>query len=115
MLALLLGLGACQSGPEPSATEPSGDSQKLSDPDLDADLSVLTPTEEDIILAFRHEIDKEWLDAALLYDKLAQSSVQPERSQFLIKIALMYYQGGLYDEIDPFFDDLDEDDIQPAD
>ena len=115
MLALLLGLNACQTGPEPSATEPSVDSQKLSEPDLDADLSILTPTEEDIIQAFRHEVDKEWLDAAIIYDKLAQSSVQPERSQFLIKIALMYYQGGLYDEIDPFFDALDEDDIQPSD
>ena len=115
MLALLLGLSACQTGPEPSATEPSGDSQKLSEPDLDADLSILTPTEEDIVQAFRHEVDKEWLDAAILYDKLAQSSVQPERSQFLIKLALMYYQGGLYDEIDPFFDALDEDDIQPSD
>ena len=115
MLALLLGLSACQTGPDPSATEPSGDSQKLSEPDLDADLSILTPTEEDIVQAFRHEVDKEWLDAAILYDKLAQSSVQPERSQFLIKLALMYYQGGLYDEIDPFFDALDEDDIQPSD
>jgi outer membrane PBP1 activator LpoA protein len=115
MLALLLGLGACQTGPQSVKTEPSGDSSTLSDPDLDADLSILTPTEEDIIRAFRHEVDKEWLDAVILYDKLAQSSVQPERSQFLIKVALMYYQSGLYDEIDPFFDALDEDDIQPAD
>jgi outer membrane PBP1 activator LpoA protein len=115
MLALLLGLSACQTGPQSVKTEPSGDSSTLSDPDLDADLSILTPTEEDIIRAFRHEVDKEWLDAVILYDKLAQSSVQPERSQFLIKVALMYYQSGLYDEIDPFFDALDEDDIQPAD
>ena len=95
MLALLLGLSACQTGPQPVKTETAVDSSTLSDPDLDADLSVLTPTEEDIILAFRHEIDEEWLEATILYDKLAQSSVQPERSQFLIKIALMYYQGGL--------------------
>ena len=113
MLALLLGLSACQTGPQSVETDPSGDSPTLSD--LDADLSVLTPTEEDIIRAFRHEVDKEWFDAAILYDKLAQTSVQPERSQFLIKVALMYYQSGLYDEIDPFFDALDEDDIQPSD
>ena len=115
MLALLLGLSACQTGIQSDKTEPSADSSTLSDPDLDADLSILTPTEEDIIRAFRHEIDKEWLDAAILYDKLAQSSVQPERSHFLIKIALMYYQGGLYTEIDPFFDALDEGDIHPSD
>ena len=115
MLALLLGPGACQTGPESAKTEPVVGSKKLSDPDLDADLSVLTPTEEDIIRAFRHEVDEEWIDAAILYDKLSQSSVQPERSQFLIKVALMYYQGGLYDEIDPFFDALGEDDIQPSD
>ena len=115
ILALLLGLGAGQTGIQSDKTEPSGDSTTLSDPDLDADLSILTPTEEDIIRAFRHEVDKEWLDAAILYDQLAQSSVQPERSQFLIKVALMYYQGGLYDEIDPFFDALSEDDIHPSD
>jgi len=115
MLALLLGLSACQTGTQSDKTESSGDSSTLSDPDLDADLSILTPTEEDIIRAFRHEVDKEWLDAAILYDKLAQSSVQPDRSHFLIKIALMYYQGGLYSEIDPFFDALDEDDIHPSD
>jgi len=115
MLALLLGLSGCQTGTQSGRAGPSGDSSTLSDPDLNADLSVLTPTEEDIIRAFRHEVDEEWLDAAILYDKLAQSSVQPERSQFLIKVALMYYQGGLYDEIDPFFDALDEDDIQPSD
>ena len=108
MLALLLGLGACQTGTQSDRTRPS-------DPDLDVDQSILTPTEEDIIQAFRHEADKEWLDAAILYDKLAQSSVQPERSQFLIKVALMYYQGEFYDEIDPFFYALDEDDIQPSD
>ena len=115
MLALLLGLSACQTAIQSDKTEPSVDSSTLSDPDLDADLSILTPTEEDIILAFRHEVDKEWLDAAIVYDKLAQSSVQPERSHFLIKIALMYYQGGLYAEIDPFFDALNEDDIHPSD
>ena len=75
----------------------------------------MTPTEEDIIRAFQHEVEKEWLEAALLYDKLAQSAVQPERSDFLIKIGRMYYQAGLYDEIDPFFDELGEGDILPDD
>ena len=39
------------------------------------------------------ELDEQWLEAAVLYDQLAQSSVQPERSRYLIKVALMYYQG----------------------
>ena len=119
MLAILVGLAACQSGPQPVKPGPVSDSSALSEPDLnadlDADFSVLTPTEEDIIRAFRLELDEDWLGAAIIYDKLAQSSVQPERSRFLIKIALMYYQGGLYDEIDPFFDALGEQDIEESD
>ncbi|MCP4979660.1 MAG: hypothetical protein GY935_04100, partial [Gammaproteobacteria bacterium] len=78
-------------------------------------IEVLTPTEEDIIRAFDYEIDQQWLEAAVLYDRLAQSSVQPERSAFLIKVAMMYYYGGLYDEIDPFFEELNEQDILQQD
>jgi outer membrane PBP1 activator LpoA protein len=111
---LLLGLFACQA-PTPGPVEPAPDADAATVPDIETDLSVLTPTEEDIIRAFHHEVEKEWLDAAILYDKLAQSAVQPERSDFLIKIALMYYRAGLYDEIDPFFDGLGEQDILPAD
>ena len=111
-MVLLTGLYACQSGPKPSQSDPNS---TIDGSNLDADLSVLTPTEEDIIQAFRFEIDEEWLEAAILYDKLARSSLQPERSAFLIKIALMYYKGGLYDEIDPFFDALDEQDIVESD
>jgi outer membrane PBP1 activator LpoA protein len=113
MLALLLGLAACQSGPKTTKPEPVGDSSSL--PDLEADFSVLTPTEEDIVRAFRFELDEQWLEAAVIYDQLAQSSVQPERSRYLIKVALMYYQGGLYDEIDPYFDALGEQDIEESD
>ena len=116
-MVLLTGLYACQSSPKPSQSAADGTitSSNVQTSDLDADLSVLTPTEEDIIQAFRHEIDEEWLDAAIVYDKLARSSVQPERSAFLIKIALMYYKAGLYGEIDPFFDALDEQDIVESD
>jgi outer membrane PBP1 activator LpoA protein len=113
MLALLLGLAACQSGPE--SVKPKSASDSSTAPDLDADLSLLTPTEEDIVRAFRLELDEDWLEAAIIYNKLAQSSVQPERSRFLIKVALMYYQGGIYDEIDPFFDALSEQDIEESD
>ena len=113
MLALLFGLAACQSGPRSPGPGSASDRSGL--PDLDADLSVLTPTEEDIIRAFRFEVDEDWLEAAVIYNKLAQSSVQPERSRYLIKVALMYYQGGLYDEIDPYFDALSEQDIEESD
>lgn len=110
LLAILIGLYACETGTRPplgtDTTPNAGD---------DSGLSVLTPTEEDIISAFQYEVDEDWLEAAILYDKLAQSSTQPERSKYLIKVALMYYRGGLYDEIDPFFDALAEQDILEAD
>jgi outer membrane PBP1 activator LpoA protein len=111
-LPLLLGLFACQA-PTPQPVDVVGTTPPVTE--IETDLSVLTPTEEDIISAFQHEVEKEWLDAAILYDKLAQSAVQPERSAFLVKIALMYYRAGLYDEIDPFFDSLGEEDILPDD
>ena len=111
LLLLLLGLVACQT---PKSGESTTDIAASPGQGIDGDLSVLTPTEEDIIRAFHFEIEKEWLDAAILYDKLAQSAVQPERSAFLLKIAVMYYRAGLYDEIDPFFEGLGEQDILPA-
>jgi outer membrane PBP1 activator LpoA protein len=114
MLALAIGLVACQSGPPGQpVTDGSDSSSTVITPGSGNE--VLTPTEEDIIQAFEHEVDERWLEAAVLYDRLAQSSTQPERSAFLVKVALMYYQGGLYDEIDPFFDALGEQDILPQD
>ena len=73
MLAFLLGLTGCQSGP----AKPGPGSDSATAPDLDADLSLLTPTEEDIIRAFRLELEEDWLEAAIIYNKLSQSSVQP--------------------------------------
>ncbi|MCP4471265.1 MAG: penicillin-binding protein activator [Gammaproteobacteria bacterium] len=114
MPLLLLGLYACQA-PAPGPVEPAPDAITPPGPEIDADISVLTPTEEDIIRAFQHEIEEDWIAAAILYDKLAYSAVQPERSAFLIKVGLMHYRDGLYDEIDPFFDELGKPDILPAD
>jgi len=108
LLTLAIGLAACQTGPQQAETADIS-------VDLDADRSLLTPTEEDILTAFEYETDEKWLEAAVLYHRLAQSSVQPERSAFLIKVALMYYKGEYYDEIDPFFDELGENDILPQD
>jgi outer membrane PBP1 activator LpoA protein len=110
MLVLAFGLAACQSGPpRQPVTDGSATTSPTTEPGAGSE--ILTPTEEDIIQAFEYEVDERWLEAAVLYDRLAQSSVQPERSAFLLKVTLMYYKGGLYDEIDPFFDRLNEQDI----
>ena len=116
-LGLVLVLAACQTGPKTS-TDPSSEDSVVSDldpTDSAADETFLTPTEEEIIRAFDHELAEEWLEAAVLYERLAQSSIQPERSAFLIKTALMYYYGELYEQIDPFFEALGEQDILQQD
>ena len=110
MLTLALALVSCQSK-QSGQTVPGETDSTFSGTAEDMDGGVLTPTEEDIVQAFAYEVDEQWLEAAVLYDKLARSSIQPERSAYLVKVALMYYYGGLYDEIDPFFDALDEQDI----
>ena len=109
LLTLSLGLAACQTGPQ----TPVGSADITVDPDADA--GILTPTEEDIILAFEYEVNEQWLEASVVYNKLASSAVQPERSAFLLKVALMYYRGGFYSEIDPYFEGLAEGDILPQD
>ena len=115
---IVLMLTACQTAQKPVADtseQASSESTLLPLESEQQPVEVLTPTEEDIIRAFEYEVDEQWLEAAILYDRLAQSSVQPERSAFLIKIALMYYHGELYDEIDPFFADLAPEDILEQD
>jgi len=108
LLMLTIGLSACQTGPQQAKTADISVSPET-------DRGLLTPTEEDILTAFEYETDGKYLEAGVLYNKLAQSSVQPERSAFLIKVALMYYKGEFYDEIEPFFDELGENDILPQD
>ena len=109
---LLLGLmlASCQSGPQ---MQPPGDSSQL--PAGDDQTQVLTPAEEDIIQAFEMESAEQWLDAAALYSRMAEASQQPERSAFLVKTALMYYQAEWYDYIDAYFDSLGEEDILEQD
>ena len=109
LLTLVLGLAACQTGPQ----QPVGTADITVDPDTDS--GILTPTEEDIILAFEYEVNEQWLEASVVYNKLARSAVQPERSAFLLKVALMYYRGGFYSEIDSYFENLAEGDILPQD
>ena len=111
LLVLSLGLAACESGRQ-FGSDGSGTTLPA---DPDAGSEILTPTEEDIIRAFQYEVDKQWLEASVLYDKLAQSSTQPERSAYLLKVALMYFEGAFYEEIDPYFDQLGEQDILELD
>ena len=61
-LVLLVGLYACETTNklDPAA----GDSDQAQE---SGEFSVLTPTEEDIIRAFRYEVDEDWLEAAILY------------------------------------------------
>ena len=84
ILLLALGLSACQTGSKPGLSEDSATTGVT--PGTSAD-DILTPTEEEIIRTFDHEIAEEWLEAAVLYERLSQTSVQPERSAFLIKTA----------------------------
>jgi outer membrane PBP1 activator LpoA protein len=77
--------------------------------------SILTPTEEEILAAFELESNQYWLDAALAYQELVLKSSQPERSSFLIKSALMFYQAGNFSDIPVFFDSLQESDILEQD
>ncbi len=113
LLTLTVTLAACQTGPK-KVIDKAVEAVEIT-VETNAPAEVLTPTEEDIIQAFEHEMNEQWLEAAVLYDRLSQSSVQPERSAFLIKVALMYYHGELYDEIDPFFAALAPQDILQQD
>ena len=115
ILGLTLILTACETAQKPGpGTEDSAISD-LESTEIGADQEFLTPTEEEIIQAFDYEMAEQWLEAAVLYERLAQSSIQPERSAFLIKTALMYYYGELYEQIDPFFEALAEQDILQQD
>ena len=104
-IALLAGLVACQTGPRAP-----GDGQMIDD-----DGRVLTPLEEMLVRAFDYESDDKYLEAAVVYEDLARQSEQPDRSSYLVKVGEMYYRAGLYDQIDPFFESLDEQDILAQD
>ncbi len=72
------------------------------------------PTTEAIILASELEQTGQWQQAHALYLHLAQQSGQPQRSRYLQKAALMLYRAGQYDQIEAFYDALDDNELQPA-
>ncbi|MDJ0779625.1 MAG: penicillin-binding protein activator [Gammaproteobacteria bacterium] len=113
-LLILLGLtlAACQTPTRQAGVDPA-DSGSISPPATED--GVLTELEEDLIRAFDYEVEEKWLEAAVVYEQLAQQSTQPDRSAYLVKVALMYYRGEFYDEIDPYFEALGEQDILQQD
>lgn len=114
LLLAVFVLQSCQTGPAKDTLDVSSSVPALTTLDGDSD-NILTPAEEEIIRAFELEAAEDWASAADLYQNLADNSVQPERSAFLIRTALMHYQDGLFTFIDPFFDTLDETDILQQD
>ena len=65
LLALAISLAACQAGP---AKQPGTGSSETTTANIEpgSNTEILTPTEEDIIQAFEHEVDERWLEAAVL-------------------------------------------------
>ncbi len=103
LLVLIAAISACQTVPVTSNTAPVTSTNEL------------TPTEDDIIRAFELESGKNWLEAAQLYQSLAENSIQPERSSFYIRAALMFYYDERHQYIESFFDSLADTDILEQD
>ncbi|MCP4431798.1 MAG: penicillin-binding protein activator [Gammaproteobacteria bacterium] len=78
-------------------------------------MPLLSEREEKIVQAFQLEVDQAWLEAAEIYQTLAESSTQPERSSFFIRAALMFYNNEAYDYLKFYFDSLQETDIVDQD
>ncbi|MCP4487193.1 MAG: penicillin-binding protein activator [Gammaproteobacteria bacterium] len=111
LLVLITAISACQTVPKTGHTTPVDGTATVPD----ASATELTPTEEEIIRAFELETAKSWLEAAQLYQSLAENSIQPERSSFYIRAALMFYYDERYLYIEPFFSSLAETDILERD
>jgi len=72
-------------------------------------------TAEDILIARQYEELQEWSFAAEMYSYLADNSVQPERSSYYQKAALMLYKAERFDEIESFYEKLSADDLGTED
>lgn len=68
-------------------------------------------TLESKIIAANYEQDFDWEQAAHMYQYLADHSIQPERSRYLQKTALMLYKNQQYDDVSTFYAELAEDEI----
>jgi outer membrane PBP1 activator LpoA protein len=74
-------------------------------------ISVGKTTAEDILIAQQYEEDLQWEFAAEMYRYLADRSVQPERSAYLQKVGLMLYRAQSFEEIEPYYQSLAEEDL----
>lgn len=103
----------CQTGQQPGSQAPGAatTSTETLEPSAIRDGEFLTPKEEEIIAAFDLENTGEWLAASEKYQQLANNAVQPERSAFLLRAALMYYRAEYYFIIDEYFDTMAENDL----
>ncbi len=117
MLSSLLLIG-CQTPQQPGPEVTQGPDQQSGlattetlEPGAIKDGEFLTPKEEEIIAAFDLETAGEWLQASVKYQQLANNAVQPERSAFLLRAALMYYRAEYYFIIDEYFERMDETDL----
>jgi uncharacterized protein len=68
-------------------------------------------TAEDILIARQFEENLQWDNAAEMYRYMAWQSQQPDKSVYLQKTALMLYKAGRTDEIEAFYDSLQDDDL----
>jgi outer membrane PBP1 activator LpoA protein len=71
-------------------------------------------TPEDLLIAQQYVELQEWELAEEMYRYLAYNSVQPERARYLQKTALMLYRAQKFDQLEPYYDSLAEDDLGAA-
>lgn len=67
------------------------------------------------MIAQQYENEAQWDLANEMYLYLAQNSIQPERSSYLQKAALMLAKAGRFDEIEDYYLALEEGDLTPED
>ncbi len=112
LLILIIAIGACQSVPK-TPTAPTKTPEQLAAESKDG--AVLTEAELKILNAFTLETDGDWMQAGQAYQDLAEKSTQPERSDYFISAALMFYNAERYSYVEFYFDSLEETDILPED
>ena len=72
-------------------------------------------TPEDIMIAQQYENEEQWDLAHEMYIYLGNNSIQPERSGYLQKAALMLTKGGRFEAVEGYYQSLNEGDLLPDD